>query len=108
MALPPVELNEKAREKRGQNLPAVQYMPFTEPPLFLLRKAHYFPTLLTEWETLKTLNIEYMASLLRLIENKDSVQFSSANVLEYFTGPRAIFTIDPWPGGSSAGQFQRW
>ena len=108
MAFPPVELNEKAREKRGQNLPAVQYMPFTEPPLFHLRKAHYFPTLLTEWETLKTLNIECMASLLRLIENKDSVQFSSANVLEYVTGPRAIFTIDPWPGGSSAGQFQRW
>lgn len=103
MTLPPVQLNRKAREKRA-NLPTV---PSRNPPLFHLRKVHYFPTILTEWEILKTLNIKYMNSLLRLIENKDSVQFSSANVLEYFTGPHAIFTIDLWPGGSSAGQFQR-
>lgn len=34
------------------------------------------------------------------MENKDTVQFYSANVLKYFAGSCAIFTVDLWPGGS--------
>ena len=33
------------------------------------------------------------------MENKDSVQLYDANVLKYFAGPSAIFTIDLWTRG---------
>lgn len=41
------------------------------------------------------------------MENKASVQLYNANILKYFAGPSAIFTIGLWTGGSSKNQFHR-